>query len=859
MAFKPREQAEVVPDTPEKLFPLLPRTGENRPGLWYQQTDMLRDYVDHEKTRDLAIELPTGTGKTLTGLLIAEWRRRQGRRRAVFACPTVQLVRQVIAAAEREGIAVVNLTGKWANLDPADISKYESGRAIAVVAYPTVFNLRPKLGTPDVIVFDDAHAGEQYVSKAYTVSIDRGDLPSVHEDLVEALKPGLTAERHAQLIMNTPGFGTRKTIDAIFPALRNEWLEPIDRALVRLDEIKTREAKEQSYRYGAIRGQLQNCNIYVTWDKVEIRPAVAPTFQNTVFSTASQRIYLSATLGSSGELERAFGRPKIKRLRLPETAPKPKSGRRFVVFPHLVPDVDPAELTKRILSEAERAVIITPSGWAAIEAKDTIVPDNWKTMNKDDVADSFEPFARSKKTACILANRYDGIDLPDQACRVVALYGLPRATSLHEEFLSSKARSAAAIEERIRTRVVQGTGRCTRNPQDFALVVVADTETTTYLSRQEVLGALDEDLQAEVRFGLEQSETSADELLDNVRIFLAQGREWTSGAEKMLGEFRSEAFLTLPPSSVGLASAAPFEVEAIEAAWTGDSRLAGERHHLAAEALALYQDARGYRGYQLFLAAVQTNLAARETRDAALTRASEGLADQAVAAATPATWMRASMPLPGTPPRARSAADELAIDVLTDLVATSTNSAKHHAKISELREGLSAIDHKDYEPALSDLGLLLGAEASKPKGDGRADSTWSWGDHLWITLEAKSEHKPSGQIGLDDVRQANKHLTLMSDDRGRAIPPGSVSLLISPRDVFKRDALVIAEPILFKAKPEDLMALLDAVNRLWLRLITLRNIADRPARREAVADALADARLLPGDLLDRLTVEPVQP
>jgi len=35
----------------------------------------------------LALELPTGSGKTLVGLLIGEYRRRKNKEKVVFLCP----------------------------------------------------------------------------------------------------------------------------------------------------------------------------------------------------------------------------------------------------------------------------------------------------------------------------------------------------------------------------------------------------------------------------------------------------------------------------------------------------------------------------------------------------------------------------------------------------------------------------------------------------------------------------------------------------------------------------------------------------------------------------------------------------
>ena len=88
MAFKIHQKSQVSIKDPETLFrDLRDRTVE---GLLSQQADMLRKYMEYIDKRDLALELPTGSGKTLVGLLIAEWRRRTKRERCVLLCPTKQ-------------------------------------------------------------------------------------------------------------------------------------------------------------------------------------------------------------------------------------------------------------------------------------------------------------------------------------------------------------------------------------------------------------------------------------------------------------------------------------------------------------------------------------------------------------------------------------------------------------------------------------------------------------------------------------------------------------------------------------------------------------------------------------------------
>lgn len=172
--FRTRATQAAAAESPERLFDNLPRTSVSAPSLWAHQADMLRSYVDaHIDTDDLALELPTGAGKTLPALLIAEWRRTARAERVVYACPTVQLAHQVGAEAARQGIEVVTLVGSHHGWHPADRAKYEGAKAAAVTTYKALFNSNPAVDAPQLILFDDAHAAEGEVASAWSVSIDR--------------------------------------------------------------------------------------------------------------------------------------------------------------------------------------------------------------------------------------------------------------------------------------------------------------------------------------------------------------------------------------------------------------------------------------------------------------------------------------------------------------------------------------------------------------------------------------------------------------------------------------------------------------------------------------------------------------
>ena len=143
--FRISSNQEPQAETPVLLFRDL-RKQPTIKFLWGHQEKLLDQYyAKHLDTSDLAIELPTGSGKTLVGLLIGEFRRRVRCERVVFLCPNRQLCFQVEAQARTYGVPVALLVGKQNQYDPAVFSKYQEAKAIAV--RPTAVYSTPTPGS----------------------------------------------------------------------------------------------------------------------------------------------------------------------------------------------------------------------------------------------------------------------------------------------------------------------------------------------------------------------------------------------------------------------------------------------------------------------------------------------------------------------------------------------------------------------------------------------------------------------------------------------------------------------------------------------------------------------------------------
>lgn len=92
-----------------------------------------------------------------------------------------------------EGVPAAILTGSAKYWDPVEEALVEGGEAIGITTYSAVFSSSPKLpqSQPQLLIFDDAHAGEQFAGNEYGISIRRYD-EEVYLNVLEALKPFLS-------------------------------------------------------------------------------------------------------------------------------------------------------------------------------------------------------------------------------------------------------------------------------------------------------------------------------------------------------------------------------------------------------------------------------------------------------------------------------------------------------------------------------------------------------------------------------------------------------------------------------------------------------------------------------------------
>ena len=104
MAFKPKTKTKILLTSIESMF--MDLRNRSVQALFAHQADILRKYeAEMMQKSDVAIELPTGSGKTLVGLLIAV---------ALGNAPTTPAVLTALASRRDHPSALVREHVAWA-------------------------------------------------------------------------------------------------------------------------------------------------------------------------------------------------------------------------------------------------------------------------------------------------------------------------------------------------------------------------------------------------------------------------------------------------------------------------------------------------------------------------------------------------------------------------------------------------------------------------------------------------------------------------------------------------------------------------------------------------------------------------
>ncbi len=846
MGFKTKFAAEDRPSDPESLFKDLKVKDPEVQYLWSHQADVLRAYgKEHQNTANVALELPTGTGKTLIGLLIAEYRRRKFDERALYLCPTRQLAQQVGDHAQLYGVEARVLLRP----DYEGLNDFHLGRAVGVTTYSSLFNINPRIQEPQCIVLDDAHAGEDYVADLWSVEVLRGRDENLYRRLLRLIEPEVEESFVARMLDDDLSANSALAVDMLPHPKYFKLLSEI-RAL--LDEALG-GSSPQRFSWSMIRDHLHACCLYLSWRGLLLRPVIPPTMTHVPFALANQRVYMSATLGEGGELERITGVHRIHRIPAPEGWDRQGSGRRLFLFPNMaMEDRDIEEVTVRAAKESGRALVLTPTGAAASIAEKRLSSQGVTVLTSSDIENSLDTFVNEDEAALVLTNRYDGVDLPGEKCRLLVFEGLPVGTNLQERFLISGIGADSLMRDRLRTRFTQGVGRCCRNASDYAVVLAVGQELFDFCAKHENRSGMHPELQAELQFGIENSDgIDTDSVLELMRLFYEQGED-ADEADRAVRSLREGKNRETDPAAEVLIRVVKSEVEFLYDLWKKDYLSALQEATKVADALEV-PGTSAYRSWWFYLAGSVAWLASGEYEDEALASKARELFGRATGSSRSVSWF-AGLTRILEPGPYDLVACEAVYEGLTSL---GFNGTKFDKRMEELLSLVGQRKSSAFERGLEMLGKLLGFDATRPNDEGDPDGVWLLTDRLAVVLEAKSEENPEHAVSLAAVRQAVTHPSWVRDRCRVSSDAEFVNVLVTPRKTVDEGAARNAED-LYCVSLEKVRELAGVVEATLRRIRSRTTEDDRNGAVEVVREELERAGLLPAQLLATLKETPIR-
>ncbi|HEX5754209.1 MAG TPA: DEAD/DEAH box helicase family protein [Archangium sp.] len=509
------DETPIDVSDPLALFDSLDRK-TSHVGLRAPQKEALVSLAAKRGTRDLVLKMSTGFGKTTVALVHLYSYMAETRRPVVYLCPTTQLVEQVLQEAENLGISAVYYRHGEKHPPATAIA----GQAIIVCTYDKLFNARSTFDRDDVdliphaIVLDDAHSGIQEIRDSFTIRIEKGEIEPLFEGLLELLR--------APCKDYNPGvwMGVERGDDAAaFEVPFWIWAPLIDQLRSTLDVYA--EGKGLLFVWGYLKNNLRWCRCIVSGKVIEIFPDIPAVQLARPYNEAKHRLFMSATLSDDSALVRELG-CEPDAARNPIVPPSDGGvGERMVLAPSLIdPTLDRDWVMKwcRKLSKRFRVVVLTPSEKAARQ---------WEAVGAtvevgDRVKETVEGLKKGTLSFVAFAQRYDGVDLPDDSCRVLVIDGMPVGQGLGDDYDRKVPGRPGGAYRRWIYRVEQGMGRAVRSQADYAVVVLTGPDLVNFLAKRDVV----ELMGATTRAQLQLSE-------DLTKIALNQGGALTNAVEDM--------------------------------------------------------------------------------------------------------------------------------------------------------------------------------------------------------------------------------------------------------------------------------------------------------------------------------------
>lgn len=770
-----RPKGHAAPIDPFEIFAKTPNLSNAPNDLWKGQAEALSKWHNNRSAEDNIILLNTGAGKSIVGVLIAQSLVNESIGPVVFACSTIDLVEQTSRECERLGIQCTKRSlGVFSN------DLFETGRAFCITTYQALFSTPTTFKgekAPVAVIFDDAHVAERMIRDVFTLTINKDQHPALFQEIVEIVRPEFDAlgkSPHFSFILDEVG---NNEVTMCPPSTSFRHREAIIEAIKHVKDWRNSDLFFPAMRLWE---NIGLCAIFISSSAIEITPPFIPTGVYDFLGKGVRRIYLSATMEYETDFVRGFGR-RAKAPIVPDN--DAGNGERLILLDSRFDEkVDKTLLAAEILNR-HKLLISVPS-----YNKATIWSQFGTPPSRSNFTAELQAFRAAPSGAFILVSRIDGIDLPQDTCRVMLIDGAPAGASLMDFYLFQTLSLVNLFSTKMAGRITQLLGRINRGRSDYSAFVIYGSDINIWLKTERNIALLPPLIRKQVilsqtvQEGTENATPS--KIADLVSQVLARDAGWLNFYRDTVDglEVSTDALNRVKEREAQLAASAEAECKFMTRLWQGNVDGAREALLTVLDDTAL-ADSKLAGWYSVWLAATYESEGDGETAIAHYKKARARLSH----------WL--NVPYKSdfdvriesegekktTLQRKLLAVNHHGPQALGDLI------AKLNIQARILGDATETSNAK--EEAVRLYGELLGFSASRPDNENGHGPDVIWKDEdaaVLIAFELKTEKNDPAEYSKTEVGQAHNHIQWIKDREPDLMSDGL--LLVGPNGVCKPEA-----------------------------------------------------------------------
>ncbi|MCK7615226.1 helicase C-terminal domain-containing protein [Roseibium sediminicola] len=381
----------------------------------------------------------------------------------------------------------------------------------------------------------------------------------------------------------------------------------------------------------------------------------------------------------------------------------------------------------------------------------------------DEFTTKLNEFRQADTGAFLLVGRYDGIDLPDDDCRVMVVDGVPVGSSQLERFLFERIRLDQTFFPRVANRLTQLFGRINRGKNDYGIYIIHSKDVENWLRNVANQAYFPKVLQEQIGLSEQFCEQLGDVTFDDIHAIVRQiidrDPNWLEYYQAHLGQNPiEERRITEREAHTKLDDKlAKKEANFILKLWHGDNSGAIAEFESVVEEVR-QENPRLAGWYSIWLGAANCFESEHEAMYDWFDEARNRLGG--------------TLPLPR-----RSSSDVAGVEATTNVLEDGLRPycvgsiPETNRRLTKLIDRTHAAFEDDSysraEEAIREIGVALGFDSSRPDTDVNDGPDNLWVDkhqNIAIPIELKTEKKDGNSINSDEIGQVFQHFQWTIDN-----------------------------------------------------------------------------------------------